>query len=229
MDNSSTAAICFAVFGALSAAQQILTAASSIIDDVPTSYENRLQDTDDEENSLDEPLSECLHPLGSSRHHDSVKTMRTATITYSSEAEVETSQSETTEIGRSCDGGNAASRLRRLQTFGLEHISEHIGMQDKMTKIESLASDSADEIDREDSNVGQSLQKLMLTPLAACFSCEPGKKAFEDNFIEKNMQQQSKVCKKSSPKKRSPGKGGNRKYDHSGDLADPVPSWVMIS
>jgi hypothetical protein len=32
MDNSSTAAICFAVFGALSAAQQILTAASSIID-----------------------------------------------------------------------------------------------------------------------------------------------------------------------------------------------------
>jgi hypothetical protein len=99
-------------------------------------------------------------------------------MTYSSEAEVETSQSETTEIGRSCDGGNAASWLRRLQTFGLEHISEYIGMQDKMTKIESLASDSADEIDREDSNVGQSLQKLMLTPLAACFSCEPGKKSF---------------------------------------------------
>jgi hypothetical protein len=42
MGNSSTAAICFAVFGALSAAQQILTAASSIIDDVPTSSENRL-------------------------------------------------------------------------------------------------------------------------------------------------------------------------------------------
>jgi hypothetical protein len=42
MDNNSTAAICFALFGALSAAQQILTAASSIIDDVPTSSEKRL-------------------------------------------------------------------------------------------------------------------------------------------------------------------------------------------
>jgi hypothetical protein len=31
-----------AVFGALSAAQQILTAASSVIDDVPTSSEKRL-------------------------------------------------------------------------------------------------------------------------------------------------------------------------------------------
>lgn len=187
------------------------------------------QDTDDEENSLDEPLSECLHPLEGSRHHDSVQTMRTATITYSSEAEVETSQSETTEIGRSCDGGNAASRLRRLQTFGLEHISEYIGIQDKMTKIELLASDSTDEVDKEDSNLGPSLQKLMLTPLAACFSCEPGKEAFEDNLIEKKIQRQSKVCKKASPTKRSPGKGSNRKYDHSGDLADPVPSWVMIS
>jgi hypothetical protein len=38
MDNTSTKTICFAVFGALSAAQQILDAASSFIDDVPTSY-----------------------------------------------------------------------------------------------------------------------------------------------------------------------------------------------
>jgi hypothetical protein len=36
------AAIFFAVFGALSAEQQILTAASSIFDDVPTSSEKRL-------------------------------------------------------------------------------------------------------------------------------------------------------------------------------------------
>lgn len=186
------------------------------------------QDTDDEENSLDEPLSECLHPLGSSRHHDSAKTMRTATITYSSEGEVETSQSGTVEIGRTCNGGNAASGLRRLQTLGLEHISGYIGIQDKMTKIESKDSDSADEVDLEDSHVGQSLQKLMLTPLAACFSCEPGKEAFEENLVEKKVQQQRKTSKKSSPKKRSPGKANNRKYDQSGDVADPVPTWVMI-
>jgi hypothetical protein len=42
MDNTSTTTIYFAVFGALSAAQRILDAASSIIDDVPTSYEKRL-------------------------------------------------------------------------------------------------------------------------------------------------------------------------------------------
>lgn len=186
------------------------------------------QDTDDEEASLDESLSECLHPLGSARPPDSGKTMRTATITFSTEEGPETSESETKVIGHDASGGNAASTLRRLQTYGLENFSEYIGIPERTIRTEALASDSSDETYIEGSSVGNSLQKLMLTPLAACFSCEPGKEAFEDDIIEKNVQQPSKISKKSSPKKKSPGKVKRKSDPHEG-LVDPIPSWVMIS
>jgi len=189
-------------------------------------------DSEDEEDYSNKSSSECSDSSGKKRRTNSGKTLTTATVT------TDTSESGTfTEKGPSSSPDENSRRW--LNTTMFENFSERV-LETPVRKRRGLgdgASFSREDyevIDEGAGNVTESLRNLMLSPLAACFSCETRaggqdnqKHFFEDDSHDKKIQRMQ--SSKKNHQKRKSLESGNKKDDHHDARIEEIPSWVVIS